>query len=393
MLASAFEVDLPDWLTAVDSQYLAGGMETVDIEESLDVEDFGSERLQEALEAEIGNNIPMKSSALLVNASLQRSCIELSNGLFCWDCYPTYFGSERLYDLESDALYRFPYDNTFSRVEKFDEFVDCVDAIAAVYPDKQFCVYLVDASQYDASNPARSLFHCNLLDVNDCAERANGISNSGNLTFVGDAVPASKDYHEFFYSTDHHWNGYGTKRAYESISQAMSLDVRASPIKGESTFQGLRINGSDARAGLMLLDEPVREPLFRFSNTKITQGDLAPVFISGVGFAESIPFEAEFDFYHSWFGKGSLSLENSEREGSILLIGDSYTYSLRWLLGNACNRLVQRADFASGHPAELKQRGRTMRDLISSTSPDKVILVASPSDFISMNDVFEDYFM
>lgn len=391
--AGFLELDLPCWLTASDSQYLAGGIETVEINEYLDIEAFESEQLQDALEKEIGNNIPLKSTALLTNAALQRSCIEVSNRFFDWDCFPTFFGSNRVYARESDSLYRMPYNYTNIMTQQFDAFVSYMDEIAAVYPEKQFCVYLVDGSQYDSANPARDLVHYNCFDIDESAVKANGSISSGNLLFVGDTISESMDYHSYFYSTDHHWNGYGTRRAFQAIAQATGLDMMANPIKGQSSFEGLRINGSDARVGLMLLDELVKEPLFTFPNTKVVQGDSAPVFTSGVGFAESIPLEAEFDFYHAWFGKGSLTLENDLREGKVLLIGDSYTYSLRWLLSNSCNRVVQRADFSSGQQVGVKERHRTMRNLIDATSPNRVIVVSSPGDLISMVGTFEGYFL
>ena len=41
----------------------------------------------------MGNCIPMKATALLANAALQRSAIETSNALFGWECYPAFYGS------------------------------------------------------------------------------------------------------------------------------------------------------------------------------------------------------------------------------------------------------------------------------------------------------------
>lgn len=385
-------VDLPSWATAQDSKYLSGGIKTTNIGKNLSVEGFTSEKLQDALETTIGNNIPMKSEAILFNAAAQRAGIAASNALFDWDCYPTYYGSIRLYEAASDSLYRFPYDSTEAKMEAFSSFVELVDSVAADYSDKKFCVYVVDISQFALSNPGDELVDYDVLRVSEYAKIANDLSSADNLSFVSNEVPAPEDYHDFFYTTDHHWNGYGVKRAYEIIAREIGLDDQANRVIGVSDFAGLRMNGSDSRIGLMLLNAPVAEPLFDFSGVEVVEGKAAPVFTSDVDFPQSMPLAAEFDFYHSWFGSGAVELRNEQCSESVLLVGDSYTYSMRWVLGNACQRLVQRIDFSDGQPAVLADAGITLRQRIDAENPDTVVLISTPIGLTTMIEKYPGYF-
>lgn len=92
-LAAWGGVALPSWLTADDAAYLSGGIVEADPAAHASLEGFGSGEFQIAAEDAVGNCIPMKATALLANAALQRSAIEASNVLFGWECYPAFYGS------------------------------------------------------------------------------------------------------------------------------------------------------------------------------------------------------------------------------------------------------------------------------------------------------------
>ena len=385
-------VNVPDWLTAYNSRFLSGGIQEAEIANTLNVEGFASGKLQSALEIKIGNNIPLKYEALLGHSAAQRTFIKASNLIFGWNCYPTYYGSTKLYEPENDSLYRYPYDSNKKQLESFASFVELVDKAASAYPNKRFCVYLVDISQFALNNPGNPLVSCDKMGVLDYADLANAQADSSNLIFLGNEIPKSDNYHNYFYTTDHHWNGNGALRAYRSIASAIDLDDQANTVISTSNFFNLRMNGSDSRVGLMLLNAPAQEPLVNFEDVTIVKGDPAPFFNSSVSFARMPPPEAEFDFYHSWFGKGSVELLNEQRDRSVLLLGDSYTYSTRWLFGNSCRSVKQWADFSMGTPQKLKDEGVTLQDRINAANPDTVLLVAAPQDYLDMEQHHKGYF-
>ena len=93
-LASWGGVALPSWFTADDAAYLSGGVVEADPAAYASLEGFSSGEFQIAAEDAVGNCIPMKATALLANAALQRSAIETSNALFGWECYPAFYCSK-----------------------------------------------------------------------------------------------------------------------------------------------------------------------------------------------------------------------------------------------------------------------------------------------------------
>ena len=92
-VAGRMDASLPSWLTAEDATYLSGGIKYPDVVGELSLEGFASGDLQQAIEDEVGNYIPAKGAALLLNAGLQHEAICASNVLFGWDCLPAFYGS------------------------------------------------------------------------------------------------------------------------------------------------------------------------------------------------------------------------------------------------------------------------------------------------------------
>ena len=70
-------ITLPSWFTMDEAAYLSGGTAKADVRGNLSLSGFGSKALQEAVETAAGNHIPMKGSALIADATLQRSGISL----------------------------------------------------------------------------------------------------------------------------------------------------------------------------------------------------------------------------------------------------------------------------------------------------------------------------
>ena len=105
----------------------------------------------------MGNCVPLKATALLANAAVQRSAIEASNVLFGWECYPTFYGSAivempsegRLLETAEKAT-----DNvrdTISRVR------DSLDAFGRRHPDQRIFVYLGPDSMNVEGSPTANL--------------------------------------------------------------------------------------------------------------------------------------------------------------------------------------------------------------------------------------------
>ena len=393
-LCEKVHIDLPDWLTAEDSRYLSGGIEKTSVSKNLSISGFESEKLQEAVETQIGNNIPMKSTALLVNADTQRLAIEISNFAFGWGCYPTFYGSTKVYDTSLDALSRMPYVFPEKKAEEFCAFVSKLSDLACEYPEKRFVVYVANLSQTSGVNPAKNYISNGFVSIDDLVLRGRGCVETPNVSVLGEDYDSPGEYFADFYTTDHHWNGFGCIRAYRNIVMDMGLDDSISSCSAVQALDGLKMNGSNSRLGLMLLDESAREPVFDLSSVEVVYGARPPVVENDVASLRSNFQQAEFDFYHAWYGNGNVRLVNkSQRKSSkVLLLGDSYTFSMRWLLAANYVGLTQAKDFSASVPEQLAKEGTTLRDRIESSGADDIVFVAASGDYGDMVRLYPGYF-
>lgn len=393
-VADKVGIDLPGWLTAQDSRYLSGGIEEASVGRSMSVEGFGTKRLQDAIEVKIGNNVPMKATALLANAALQCSAIGCSNMLFKWDCYPTYYGSSKLYIPDSNALSRMPFQKPQDRTAAYLDSVRLINNVAESYPHKRFLIYVPDYASVAQTNPAVPLVSQGIMSVSQLVEMGKEELTADNVEIIGHEYVSLEEYYQKHYTTDHHWNGFGCIDAFKDIAYELNYVSCVADVGSTIEPSGQVMNGSNSRLGLKLLNEQIKEPGFDLSNVRLTEGASAPVLTGDVKLLESKPMEEEFDFYHAWYGKGGLQAHNETMEAGdkVLMVGDSYTYSLRWLMATACKELKQVPDFVDGRPKVLERSGMTLKRHLDEFDADTVMFVAASNDYGQMATVYPGYF-
>lgn len=374
---------VPSWLSPEDARWLSGGYEAPHIEEHLSLNGFLDGELQNVLEAELGNNIPAKGTALLLSASLQRRAIEASNALFGWECYPTFFGSNRLYIPEVNALGRMPAKGRDSFAEDTFAFGEELALFAQDYPHTRFNVVLADISEHSALNPASALSSNVFSSLQSHDILLDSCSGSPNIQISFSQAADIADYYRNYYTTDHHWNGFGAALAFASI-EGRSLDIES----GVEGLSGIKMNGSMSREGLMLLNEQAREPLLDFSSI-VVKGIDPPDFLlpNGVQELTQNVKVAEFDFYHGWYGN-SVSFEaGGMGEGTALVVCDSFGAALQWFVANDHENTLIRTDLhvsASGN--------QKLRDIMELSHYDDVYFVSHAGGFAHLLDRFPFYF-
>lgn len=108
-VAQKLQIELPSWATAADADLLRGNNAK---RQALNIDrifaDLKDKTFQTTLETTIAEHTPFQAIALLDNAAIQRSFIVLSNALFDWECYPTFYGSNMVYAPRPDALFAMP---------------------------------------------------------------------------------------------------------------------------------------------------------------------------------------------------------------------------------------------------------------------------------------------
>ena len=293
----AVGVEVPYWLSARNSQWLSGGYQESQVGRHMTAEGFASGNFQKALDVAVGNHIPAKAGALLGNAASQRIFIEASNMLFAWRCYPTYYGSKRIYIPEANALARTAMKERSDTLEALRSFGDDLGAFAERHPDISFKVVVPDISECSAANPSSGLVSDTVL-TEECANvLEETMASAPNISVTSVLFVDTDPYYEKYYTGDHHWNGFGAREAFAAASGVSITD---------ETVQGLssiRMNGSLARDGLLLVNEPAKEPLYDLEGVAVSEGTTPALLMSeGVSRLMSEPNEAEFNFYHSWYG-------------------------------------------------------------------------------------------
>lgn len=236
---------LPTWLTADDAKMLSGGYTEVDVGKNATFEGFLSKSFQADIEAEVGNNIPLKADALLLNAGIQRLCIAGSNKLFGWEWIPTYYGSSRLFSLDAGL--------TVTPIGKINEDHDrTMRENAVLYTELADCRPEVDFVFAMPDSAKTSLFGNELYSNSVTRDHIK----EHFFDYLGDGiavVPFGIDdfgrYKSLYYATDHHWTIDGAYEAYRKIAIQLGfgnqLVQKTHPVEFYVDFYG-----SQARAGL-----------------------------------------------------------------------------------------------------------------------------------------------
>lgn len=352
------KADLPSNVTAEDASYLTGGIVEVDVRASASIAGFASGEFQSAMEDEVGNYIPFKADALLGNAALQRLAIGSSNRLFSWPCYPTYFGSTKLYSPEHNALFEMPMLNE-SRImqrraleDDLESFGKGLALVASQFPEKRFIVIMADRSSTSSVNPANPLVTETMM-TSECVQVLyDEVAGVENVSVDAREYDDIAEYLGRYYPTDHHWNGYG---AIDAFYETQGRDFEESGALGDGkqgsvSFAPLVFNGTLSRRGLLCLNRSVTEPEFDTSDLEVDEAAAqyfsALLSEDGPALVNQQGLRAEYNFYSLWYGGDrACEIHNEAIEtGSALLISDSYGDAFRWILAERYHRVIGKMD-------------------------------------------------
>ena len=245
-LASWGGVALPSWLTAADAAYLSGGIAEADPAAVATVEGFASGAFQEAAEDAVGNCVPAKATALLVNGALQRTAIAASNALFHWECYPAFYGSAIVVAPSEGRLLETAEKATEKVLGTAERVRDEIGAFSERHPDERVFVYLGPDSMNVQGSPTAALISNPLTygSMESIFEDNDGKFRwvSGNVTYDEFADQWSK--------TDHHWNIQGAFAAYERMAAALGFGDEALEPTSLVAYDEPAFRGTFARRGL-----------------------------------------------------------------------------------------------------------------------------------------------
>ncbi|MEC4295532.1 hypothetical protein [Adlercreutzia shanghongiae] len=393
-LVNILKLDISPALTAQDASWLTGGIAEANVRDTMSFEGFERGLFQDSMESAVGNYVPAKASVLLANAAVQRLFISASSSLFGWPCYPTYYGSTKLYSPAHVALAEMPMLDETKVVasDVFEKgtrrFGAALAELAKKYPEKNFCVVVADRTSTSSVNPAFSLVS-NRLSTDECANfLQRQVTALDNVSVVAKTYDDTEEYYGFFYPTDHHWNGYGALDAARGVVSAGMLGDIEDPVSAID-FGELFFNGTLSRRGLLCLNRPpIIEPVFDVRSMSVEEG-ASSYFkylfaVNGSNELEHQELRAEYNFYGEWYG-GDRSVRISNAAGGekskALLICDSYGDAFRWAIAGQYKELYCEM--------QLKKASYTASDLeswISGYDCEDVYLVAWAGNFAHMKD-------
>lgn len=390
-IANKIGAPLPDALKSEEAKYLEGGIAQTHLGQSFSWKGFQEGETQRNLETLVSNNIPLKQVALLGNAAIQRVAIETSNYLFCWRCYPTYFGSKRVFIPSENALAIMPAKARGDTLQWMKTFAGNLAVFAEKNPELSCVVILADMASRSEGNPAVHLV-TDVATTEECAEEIQkGLDGSaaGNVHLVSVCYKEAQSYYKDYYRSDHHWNGYGVQAAYEQIAETLGLDAKVVSKEHDTMLQGAVQNGSYSRAGLLLINELTSEPQIDIENLASEGGQALPrMFDRSPLTADNEGLETEFNFYHAWYGpSSSIVIENQDGSGNALVVGDSFSSGFQWFVAKNYVRtrvVLDCYDYA--------EQNLSLREHLSQDNYDVIFFVAHPGGIINLSSKSPDYF-
>ena len=329
-VASRGGVVLPSWLTAEDAMYLSGGVTEADVRGTASLEGFAKGEFQQAVEAKVGNYIPAKAAALLGHAAFQRSFIDTSNRIFCYDCVPTYFGSSVVDIPMAGRLMEKTRKAATRLIRATTDAADTFGAFADRHSDQRVFIYLASDSLTVEDSPV-ALQTTQAMTYGDYRaifeERgASYIWIDGDISFA--------EFDEGWFRTDHHWNIKGAFHGYETIARSLGFGESLLDASDVIAHESPLFQGTFARRGLdtaysdQVLDYEMALPPFK---VKVGEKEEALDILARSnaykrGEWDDNAFASRYgEYFHGDYGLMTIENPSASSEDDLLIVADSYS--------------------------------------------------------------------
>lgn len=381
---------LPSWLTSEDASYLEGRKPIVALPALGGTEGFQSGTAQTVIQDYLAAFFPMRASVLLGNAELQRDAIALSNQLFGWDCYPTYYGSSVLYVPSMNRLSAYPVKksgNTTneSNQEKYSGFFEGLRKVAVQFPSTNFYIYIADTSDESEFNVANSLvsFPEDLDDIAACFE--DELGDLENVFVEYDDFVSVEDCYSRRYRSDMHWNWYGALQAYNELAAISNMQEYPNDV---GSVHIADFYGGSARSGRMLIESSGDDCDLGFADLNIVMksgemdnGDKHLEYYSADEKMQSM------NWYETYYGSYGSSPEIlGVGEGNALVITDSYGAGIKRYIAKQYETTFIKWNLAG------KEYSETLAELIKGNDINDVYFIGVQSNFALYENGKEDFF-
>lgn len=184
---------------------------------------FVSGSLQDELESYFSGCWPARDSALLANASLQRSFISAAALPFGYDTWHTYYGSAQVYYAPQYALFETPDAPSEENATLLEDAASAINELHEKHPDIKIIVAMSDRSRITNANPLHSLSN-NTADYGFFEKHLFGNLDE-EITVVTQRKETPEEFFAYYFKSDHHWNVFGAYEMYESLCEELNVEA------------------------------------------------------------------------------------------------------------------------------------------------------------------------
>ena len=288
----------------------------------------------------------MKTTALLTNASFQRSAIKISNLLFDWNCYPTYYKSEIVAcpDLNM-AMVTSMKDKEVNTLAA-NQFSELVEETKQNNPEVRFVYQCLSETYSHQNNPSHDYVSNSYTE--DWFE--NNVFNhfDEDIFCLKQTLESRDELSKNWFSTEHHWQVDSMIKAYNSIADVIDL-------KNVSNYDKELIidewQGSCARIGL-IMDYPSKlydiptdfsHLSCEIDGEKTNRGN-RDVVLTGTLPLTEWNSNIYYNFYHWYYGNPVPEViytnNKAKNDKTLLFIEQSYGVSMEPYLADNYNKTV-----------------------------------------------------
>lgn len=312
------------------------------------INSIASGTFQDQAESFVADLFPQRDAALMVNAAAQRAGVQLAASLCGYSVFPTFYGSDIVYDAEHDLLAETSQSSSKSQDDQWEKALSAFNAHMTKHPDCSYVFYEFDRISSSSNNPTRELVS-NPIDTTYLEEHF--YSQLDNDAYVINGTYSSlAELSKTYFRTDHHWTAQQAYKAYCDIAQSFN----AKPIPKSSlkcySWQDVDFWGSVARTGLCKTNaaDIIEDYWIDIPNLKVTLDgksanldslDHRMLYESGQQ-SEALWINRYAEYYHTDYG--IIELENPDAISDEILVvaGDSFTNNMERFLSYNFRRVV-----------------------------------------------------
>lgn len=341
---------------------------------------FADAEFQDGIEDYIADRFPLRDGVLLANAAWQRALIAGAASVAGYGVYPTFYGSDYVYDAGRDEVVQILDEASAAQERTYERAAGAYRSFAERHPELSCYFYEVDRMSSSTRNPTHELMgptvDTEFLDEHFfdlLGERVTRIDGSYADT---DALAAA------FFRTDHHWNGPAAYDAYEKILSVMMPGAAPAEVSSLARWDDVAFYGSTARSGLCLTDEPdhIVDPLVDTTGYEVTAGgkkggpgtlDHSAEYAAGEVGADLFT-NRYAEYFHGDFGLLRVVNPRAQSARRLLIVGDSFD--------NCVDRYFA-ANYGTVYVYDPRHASLTVEELLARYEVDDVLFLMGSTVF------------